>query len=126
MHRAMIAAQVTEKFVEKAKEKEVSIHGLFFLLFMHLGLTYTPSCIDIEYLRPVLLHESPDLDIGGKAWLSDRLINGPMKKYSGTDEAGNSSEGDFAGLTCDALAHWSLTTSGCLFVDIQGKICSII
>jgi hypothetical protein len=77
---------------------------------------------DVTFLVPTLLHEDAKRG-SGKAWLSDELITGTIKKYSGTDQAGSHPEEDAAGSTCDALAHWSLETTEneIVFVDIQGK-----
>jgi hypothetical protein len=85
------------------------------------GNSYFP---DIQFLKPVILHEAMYLYYDSKTWLSDVFINGPLKKYSGTNKAGSSTELDFAGFTCDALAHWSLSTSGGkrVFVDLQGML----
>jgi Alpha-kinase family len=57
------------------------------------------------------------------AWLLDPLYDGGVfKKWSGTDGAGINTE-DLAGMTCDALAHFSLVDSegSLVLVDIQGK-----
>ncbi|PVG01304.1 hypothetical protein CPB86DRAFT_823849 [Serendipita vermifera] len=59
------AAKVTEAFVEKTKEKNISIH-------------------DVTFLVPILLHEELQVTDGGRAWLSDKIIAGTMRKFSGT------------------------------------------
>jgi len=55
-------------------------------------------------------------------WLVDTLLDQRrMKKFSGTDRAGENH--DLVGKTCDAFAHFCLTDSKMEFVpvDIQGK-----
>lgn len=46
-----------------------------------------------------------------------------MRKFSGTDQAGSADATDFAGITCDALAHFTAVDSNLDFVvvDIQGR-----
>jgi len=59
------------------------------------------------------------------AWLVDPLLDHrKMRKFSGTTKAGENS--DFAGKTCDAFAHFTLTDSsmGFVAVDIQGVLFS--
>ncbi|CAG8574320.1 12545_t:CDS:2 [Acaulospora colombiana] len=97
LRRAVLASKTTELFVQKAKMKKTSIH--------------------------VLIHEKAEPG-EGRVWLSDEVIEGEMQKFSGTNKAGNHNEKeDFAGFTCDALAHWSLIVNEFerVFVDIQGE-----
>ncbi|CAG8511926.1 3470_t:CDS:2 [Acaulospora colombiana] len=101
MIRAVFAARVTENFVTKTKRMNISIH-------------------DIAFLVPVILHEHVKGSKAG-AWLSDELVHGEMQKFSGTYQAGQHLETDLAGITCDALAHWSFSTGSKerVFVDLQ-------
>lgn len=70
-----------------------------------------------------MVHEEAFLEHEGKAWLCDQYIGGTVKKYSGTDDAGHHSENDFAGYSCDALAHFSLSSSRgeAVLADLQGE-----
>ncbi|CAG8511949.1 3471_t:CDS:2, partial [Acaulospora colombiana] len=85
--RTSFSAKVTEDFVKKTKEMDISIH-------------------DVVFLVPVLVHEKE------------------KPGDDGTYRAGRHPEDDFAGQTCDALAHWSLSSSENrrLLVDIQGVV----
>lgn len=58
----------------------------------------------------------------GYAWLVDTFLpNMKILKFSGTNEVGSNSR--LVGKTCDALAHFSLVSSGgsMVLVDIQGE-----
>lgn len=69
---------------------------------------------------PVVI-ESVDEQQNGLAWLVDPLLSSnTIRKFSGTTEAGQNT--DFLGMTCDALAHFSLHESDTelVIVDIQG------
>ncbi|KAG8820852.1 hypothetical protein FRB91_006306 [Serendipita sp. 411] len=105
MRRTMHARQVADKFSELCREKNISIH-------------------DIEFLAPTLLHEHAEKEDIGRMWICDKFVLGKVEKFSGTDEAGKHDESNFAGLTCDALAHFSLASSDNekLLVDLQGII----
>ncbi|KAF8983258.1 kinase-like domain-containing protein [Cyathus striatus] len=55
----------------------------------------------------------------GKCWLVDCLDFCKMRKFSGTNVAGENH--DFVGTTCDAFAHFTLESGGTFIpVDIQG------
>jgi hypothetical protein len=47
-----------------------------------------------------------------------------MRKFSGTDQAGSTDADDFAGITCDAFAHFTAMDLNLDFVivDIQGIV----
>jgi hypothetical protein len=62
-------------------------------------------------------------DQKGLTWLVDELLDHEdMRKFSGTDTAGAANARDFAGITCDAFAHFTAADSNLDFVvvDIQG------
>ena len=81
------------------------------------------AAVDLQFADSFILKvkDSDRLDDGNAAWLVDPLLDSKrMKKFSGTNRAGNNH--DFAGKTCDTFAHFTLIDSGIDFVptDIQG------
>jgi hypothetical protein len=124
MRRTMVAKQIATTFCKVAREKNVAIHqAIHGMLLLFTLLNGTNSVSDLKFLTPVIMHENPDLNDGfGAAWLCDNLIPGTAIKYSGTDDAGSHSIHNFAGYTCDALAHFSLSVSDekKVLVDLQG------
>ncbi|KAF5309430.1 hypothetical protein D9619_012338 [Psilocybe cf. subviscida] len=68
-----------------------------------------------------MIVKAVDGDEKGLAWLIDLLLDSnSIRKFSGTTQAGQNT--DFLGMTCDALAHFSLHVSDeeQVIVDIQG------
>jgi hypothetical protein len=81
-----------------------------------------PHAEDVRFLSASILHEYPTIAEGGDIYLFEEWIDGVFRKFSGTDKAGKHDERDHVGQTCDALAHFSLESSGGkqLLADIQG------
>jgi len=81
------------------------------------------SHIDLKIAKSFLLSvtEGPQK---GLTWIVDELLDSEkMRKFSSTDQAGSADATDFAGITCDALAHFTAVDSNLDFVvvDIQGR-----
>lgn len=127
LERSVAARKYAQEFTKICRERGISIHGKYMLLKIELErlLIYLT---DLGFLKSFIIHEDRELDRNGQAWICDRLIPGSVLKYSGTDDAGVHPITDFAGWTCDALAHFTLESSGgsCVLVDLQGNLTAFL
>lgn len=106
-----------------AQKNKISVHGEFINDF-RLGCFKFESHIDLKVAKSFLLSvtEGPKK---GLTWIVDELLDPEnMRKFSGTDQAGSADAADFAGVTCDAFAHFTAVDSNLDFVvvDIQGIV----
>jgi len=95
----------------------------------YIGSTELTRHLQTQGLRvaEAFLLEVTDGPSKGLAWIVDSLMDDQkMQKFSGTNTAG--SNDDFAGMTCDAFAYFTLHDSGMAFVpvDIQGQLYHVI
>lgn len=80
-----------------------------------------PPCASASVAETQMVIVSSPGPFNGRAFIVDRYHgSGTFIKYSGTTQAGNNT--DLYGKTCDAIAHYSLHSTGgkMVLVDIQG------
>ncbi len=79
------------------------------------------SCVDVQVAETKMVVITSTGLSNGQAFLIDHYFGaGSFVKYSGTTQAGRNT--DLYGKTCDAIAHFSLDSTGgnMVLVDIQG------
>lgn len=114
-----------EKFQTECIKKAISVFSECAICtsrIMLIELCNQGLHVETPYILEVVKSKSGFGGEDGLAWLVDPLLDHTAtRKFSGTAEAG--SNNDFAGKTCDALAHFSLHDSSgeAIMVDIQGK-----
>jgi len=106
-----------------AQKNQISVHGES-IHDSGLWCFEFKSHIDLKVAKSFLLSvtEGPKK---GLTWIVDELLDPEnMRKFSGTDQAGCADAADFAGITCDAFAHFTAVDSNLDFVvvDIQGIV----
>lgn len=120
--RQKTIGQALNRFNDSAKAQKISVFGMNILTRSDPYFFSQYYYVDVEMrMADAFLIEVVEGPQAGLAWIVDPLLDSKkMRKFSGTDTAGKNL--DFAGLTCDTFAHYTLEDSDMDFVpaDIQG------